>query len=203
MNQRVWSAVVVALLLGVPALSRPAIAQEKTAEKAVAAGGRIWMDLSAGDYTIRASRDDRIVARATTADPNQARDVRLNIETNGSEARIVTDGPHNNFRVTIEVPSRSDMQIRLSAGDLRLSGITGSKDISSWAGDIDVDVGHAKDYASAHASVTAGNLHASPFQSTKEGLFRSFSWKGPGRYTLDVRLTAGNLTLTETAPPEK
>ncbi len=196
-------AFVVGALLAFAALSGPAVAQEKTAERAFAPGGRVWMDLSAGDYTIRAGRDDRVFVRAMANDAEQARNARVNIETTGSEARVVTDGPHDNFRVTIEVPPRSDIQVRLSAGDLRVSGITGSKDISSWAGDVDIDVGRAADYASAHASVTAGNLHAAPFQATKEGLFRSFSWKGPGRYTLDVRLTAGDVTLREASPPEK
>jgi hypothetical protein len=43
--------------------------------------------------------------------------------------------------------------------------------------------------------VTAGDLNASAFDVKKGGLFRSFSWKGPGTYKLDVRLTAGDLRL--------
>jgi hypothetical protein len=45
--------------------------------------------------------------------------------------------------------------------------------------------------------VTAGDLDASAFDVKQNGLFRSFSWKGPGRYTLTVQLTAGNLRLTK------
>ncbi len=201
MNQHLRTAAILALLLGSPAATGQALAQEKTAERAFAAGGRVWMDLSAGDYTVRAGRNDRVYVRASAADAEAARAVKVNIETSGSEARIVTDGPHNNFRVTIEVPPQSDIQIRLSAGDLRVSGITGSKDISSWAGDVDIDVGRASDYGDVDAAVKAGDIRASAFRVDKSGLFRSFSWKGPGRYRLHVRLTAGNLRMYEGPPP--
>jgi len=195
MNRGYRVAVMLALLAGFPmAASRAAVEQGST-ERPFAAGGRVRMDLSAGDYTIRDGAGDRIRVLWETRTAQEMASVKVDIQPGGSEARIVTSGPHNNFKVIIELPARTDLQLSLSAGDLRIEGITGSKDVGSWAGEIDIEVGRADDYASVHASVTAGDLSAEPFQVSKGGLFRSFSWKGPGRYTLNVRLTAGDLTL--------
>ena len=72
------------------------------------------------------------------------------------------------------------------------------KDISSHAGEIDIDVGNPSDYRRVEASVWAGELHVQPFGPAREGLFRSFDWTGPGRYLLNARLKAGELRLHAT-----
>lgn len=189
----VWSRTVLVsvLLAGVP-LS--AAAAQGSAERAFAPGQRAWMDLSAGEYTIRAGRDDRIFVRWESEDPD-AGTLRVAIEARGADATIVSRGPSNHFRVTIELPARTNLTLRLSAGDLIILGITGDKDLHSWAGNITVDVARPDDYRSVSASVTAGQITARPFDVFKGGLFRSFSWKGPGTYTLKVSLTAGDLMI--------
>jgi hypothetical protein len=168
---------------------------ENSVTRPFAAGGRVRMDLSAGAYTIKAGRDDQILVRWTTTSPEELASVKVDVVIHGADADIITTGPRNHFEVTVELPARSDLDTTMSAGDLRIRGLLGNKRVQSWAGNIDIDVGRAEDYGSVHASVTAGELLASPFNATKGGLFRSLSWKGPGRYTLDVRLTAGNLRL--------
>lgn len=167
----------------------------RTAQQAFTPGGKVWMDLAAGDYEIRAGRDDRVWVEQTTPDPDDVASLRATIERKGKDLLVVTKGPRGGMHVTIEVPPQTDVNVRLSAGDLNVRGIRGSKDISSWAGDVNIEVGRRDDYGKVHASVTAGDLTAKPFEVTKGGLFRSFSWQGPGRLTLDARLTAGDLTL--------
>ena len=188
---------VFALLAGLSLVASSAAAQGASVERPFAPGGQVRMDLSAADYTIEAGQADRIVVRWETRSTEDAARVKVDIQRQGSAATITTHGPHNNLRMVIEVPARTDLHVDLSAGDLKIRGLEGSKDVGSWAGDIDIDVGHATDYATAEASVTAGDLTASAFKVTKSGLFRSFSWRGPGRYTLRVKLTAGNLRLHE------
>jgi len=176
------------------AVASVASADQGATEKAFAPGGRVRLDLSAGDYTIRAGRDDRIHVQWHAAFSDAWR-VAVDVRVTGSDAVVRTKGPRNNFRVVIELPSRTDLKVDLSAGELRVGGIAGNKDVGLWAGDILIDVGRADDYARVHASVTAGDINASPFGGHKEGLFRSFTWRGPGRYSLKVDLTAGNVTL--------
>ena len=178
------------------ALAAPASAGQKEGklERPFAPGRHLWMDLSSGDYIVQAGGDDKVVVRWDTKDPD-SNNIKVSLDARGSDAAIVTSGDSGHFRIIVEVPARTDITSRLSAGDFRIQGISGHKDISSWAGNVVVEVGRPEEYGTVSASVTAGDLDASAFDVKKGGLFRSFSWKGPGTYKLEVRLTAGDLRL--------
>lgn len=163
------------------------------AEKDFVSSGRIKMTLESGDYKILASSDNRIHVRWNEA---SASGVHVQLTTNGDSADVrVENTPNNNFHATIEVPALADLRIRLTAGDLTVRGVKGDKDIEIRAGDLSISVGNSSDWGDVDASVTAGDIHASPFQASKGGLFRSFHWKGPGKYRLHVHLTAGDVDL--------
>jgi hypothetical protein len=166
-------------------------------ERPFAQGGRLTMRLSAGEYVIENSPDEHIRLAWKHRDPNAARRVRAQVDVEGASASIRTEGPSNGFEVTIAVPSRSDLMIRLSAGDLTIRGIEGHKDVSAWAGDLKIGVGPATNYRAVDASVLAGEIQAAPFNGSKGGLFRSFVWSGSGPYELRARLTAGQITLRD------
>jgi hypothetical protein len=188
-----------AVLLVVPGivLSGVALGQavRGSTEHAFVPGGRVKLNLSAGDYTVRAGRDDRILVTWDTGDPDEKGRASITADTTARTATVVTSGPRGTFHVVIELPAHADLNVDLSAGNLRVDGISGNKKVGSWAGNVDIKVGRPEEYARVDAAVKAGDLIASAFQTTKSGLFRSFSWNGPGQYTLDVRLTAGNLRL--------
>lgn len=172
----------------------PASAQN-TQQQSFVSGGHVKIRLEAGDYKIQPSSDNNL--RVTWFGDNvEHAQVKVTIDAAGSSAEIrVQNTPHNNFHATIEVPAKTDLYVRLSAGDLTVSGITGSKDLESHAGDMIVDVGKPTDYSRVDASVTAGDLNADAFKVVKGGLFRSFTWHGPGAYSLHAHLLAGDLTL--------
>jgi hypothetical protein len=162
-------------------------------EKDFVSGGKIEITLQSGDYHVRASSDSRIHVRWNEA---SAKGVRAKLTTNGKSAELrVENTPHNNFHATIEVPALTDVRIRLTAGNLEMAGIKGDKDIEANAGNLNISVGSANDWGDVDASVTAGDLHAPAFQKATGGLFRSFKWKGPGKYMLHVHLTAGDINL--------
>ena len=100
---------------------------------------------------------------------------------------------------TIEVPKTSDLIVRLSGGNLVLSGITGNKDIDSVAGNAEIAIGDLNDYASMEATVKAGDLNVGAFTGAKTedsfGLLHRASWSGKGTYKLRANLGAGNLVL--------
>ncbi len=192
---------ITAAMLGAALVAAPALqaTQESRAtdslERAFTANGRIRMDLSAGEYRISGSPDNRIRLDWSVRNADQLSRVKARADVRGSDATITTDGPSNNFKVTIQVPMRSDLYVRLTAGDLTIQHIEGNKDIEMHAGDLNIDVGRAEDYHSVDAAVWAGDLNAEPFQVSKEGLFRSFDWKGHGPYRLHVHLKAGDVRL--------
>jgi hypothetical protein len=191
------AALVGSMLIAAPALdaqqsSRPS----SSLERDFVSNGKISMDLSAGEYRITGSPDNKIRLAWSVRGEDSLSDVEARADIRGTDARIVTDGPMNNFKVTIQVPQRTDLYIRLTAGELRLDRVEGSKDIELHAGEMRIDVNRAEDYNSVDASIWAGEIHADPFNVRKEGLFRSFDWKGHGPYRLHARLKAGEVWLS-------
>lgn len=165
-------------------------------ERGFVANGRITMDLSAGEYRITGTPDNRIRLTWSARDSEQLSKVRAHIDVRGSKAAIDTSGPTDQFKVKIEVPNKADLYVRLTAGELRLERVEGNKDVELHAGELHIDVDRADAYHSVDASVWAGEIHAAPFHVAKEGLFRSFDWKGHGPYRLHARLKAGEVWLS-------
>jgi putative adhesin len=192
MKTTISAAMFLAVLLVAP-ITLAAQSLGSPTEKDFVSGGRIKMTLESGDYKIFASSDNRIHVRWNEA---SARGVRVKLATNDKSAELrVENTPHNNFHATIEVPALADLRIRLTAGDMSVTGIKGDKDIEIHAGDLNISVGNSSDWGDVDASVTAGDINASPFQASKGGLFRSFHWRGPGKYRLHVHLMAGDVNL--------
>jgi hypothetical protein len=166
-------------------------------ERPFASGGRVTMRLGAGGYSIEGSPDPLVRLAWETRDPADARRVRAEIRTEGTEATIETSGPHNGFTVVIRVPQRSDLWVKLTAGDLKVGNVEGHKHVTALAGDLKIAVGSSAQYRAVDASVVAGDIDAHPFGGRKGGLFRSIRWDGHGAYDLRVRLTAGDISLRE------
>ena len=97
----------------------------------------------------------------------------------------------------MELPARSDVHLRMRAGEVRVQGIDGHKDVRMTAGELKIGV-RRESLGSAHASVTFGDLDARALGISKSGIKRSLDWIGGGRYELDARLGAGDLALAET-----
>jgi hypothetical protein len=165
-------------------------------ERPFAANGSVKMNLCAGDYHIVGGANDRVRLDWSLRDAEALAKVRARADVRDHEVKITTDGPANKgLRFTIEIPSRSDLYVRLTAGDLTIEDIRGNKDVELRAGDLNIDVGQAADYKKVDASLWAGDIKASAFQIFKGGLFRSFEWAGSGSFRLHAHLLAGDLHL--------
>lgn len=175
-----------------------AAAQDRTVERTFAAGGTVYLDLSAGEYRISPSADGkiRITAHPTSKHDADAAGISIDVTGGGDRADVRVDGPLNDgVKVDIELPRRTHLITELSAGELRLTGIEGNKDISARAGELDIEVGDRDRYRRVDASVRIGELRATKFGVRKEGFFRGFEWDGRGSYDLRVKLWVGELTL--------
>jgi len=194
MKAQFGAALAAVVVVGAMAVEARQAAPPKV-ERAFKSGGSIGFDLSAGAYTIRGTTDEMIRVRWSVADPDDRSRVRTDVEVTGGTARVRTRGPKNNFRVDIDVPRVCDLDLSLSAGDLRIRGIEGNKSLSMWAGDVTIEVGRAELYRLVDASVRAGELTIEPFNRNTGGLFRSFHWTGSGKYAIHAKLFAGELKL--------
>lgn len=163
-------------------------------EMAFVDNGKISIKLTAGEHRVSRSEDNDIRI-SWRVDDEDTGDVETETSVNGSSAKIDIDGPRQNFHTTIEVPGHSDLVVRLSAGELDIEHIEGSKDIKLRAGDLSIEVGSTDEYAHVKGSLWAGDIDAGPFNQEESGLFRSIEWEGEGDHNLHFKLYAGDVTL--------
>jgi hypothetical protein len=159
-------------------------------------GGKLRMYLRSGDFRVVGGADNKITVRITGRNADRASDVRVQLEgSNDSADLTVSGGPKNDLEVIIEVPKKTGLFVRMTAGNLELKHVVGDKDAELHAGELIIDVGEASDYSRVDASVYSGGLEANPFGESHGGLFRSFHKEGNGRYHLHAHVGAGDLTL--------
>jgi hypothetical protein len=159
-------------------------------------GGKLRMYLRSGDFRIMGGADNKITVRVTGRNAYRASDLRVQLEGSSDAADLtVSGGPKNELEVTIEVPKKTGLYVRMPAGNLELHHVTGDKDAELHAGELIIEVGDASDYSRVDASVYSGGLEANPFGESHGGLFRSFHKEGNGRYHLHAHVGAGDLTL--------
>jgi len=173
-----------------------AMEQTKPVERGFAKGGAVRLELVSGDYRILGGHDDKIRVSWWTNEPIAAEKVRTEVDVRGNTATVRTDAPKNSgLHFDIDVPERCDLDVDLSAGDLRVTGVEGNKRLEMWAGDVTIDVGRAEQYRQVEGSVRFGDISAPPFNVSKGGIFRAFTWTGAGKYTMKAHLFAGDLKL--------
>jgi hypothetical protein len=185
---------------GLVVASASLFAQDQAPEAAVqqnfASGGTIHLHLQAGGYTITPSDSEIIVVTCQARTDRQLKSVKVSIKPAGARADVyVLNTPNNNFTATIQVPRRSDLWVRLTAGELDVGSVEGSKDLALNAGSLKVDIPRPQEYGEREASVTTGSIESSAFEVSKGGLFRSFSQHGPGKYRLHAHVIAGEIIL--------
>jgi len=172
-------------------------ADKHTIERAFSEGGIVTLHLASGDYTVRAGASDRVRVQWRAEDPEDEEDMRkIQVASDVFErvATIRTKGPTSRARFTIEVPTRSDVHLRVRAGDIHIEGIEGNKDVRMTAGDLFIDV-QPDSLRHVHASVSIGDLNARSLGIAKDGFKNSLDWFGDGPYTLDARVFAGDVYL--------
>ena len=172
-------------------------ADDHSIEHSFAEGGVVTLHLSSADYTVRAGASDRVRVEWRSEGPDdegKMKEIKVVTDTFERVMMIRTKGPTTHARFTIEIPARSDIHLRVRAGDVRIEGIEGNKDVRMTAGDLHIEVAPGS-LRHVHASVTFGDLKASSLGIDKDGIKNSFDWFGDGQYTLDARLFAGDVTL--------
>jgi len=181
----------------------PMMAKESTGTCAqtfavdVEPGQHLHMHLRSGEIRVTGTDEPRIVVTCGFRDDDPAlAHISFEQKAGGPELNV-HGGPDNNFHVTVQVPRKSNLFLRVPAGEVKVNGVTGHKDVELHAGELDIDVGNPSSYAHADASVFTGEINASAFGVDKGGLFRSWSNDNPdGKYRLHAHVGAGEIRLT-------
>jgi len=153
------------------------------------------IELSSGEYQIVASESDSIAVVYEEGRPEDQRKVQVQIGSGHGQNYLKIAGPKSNFHAVIEVPRKTDLYVRMAAGDLRVGDVEGNKDIEVRAGSLELSALRPQDYAKADFSVRIGDVIAPIFKAAKSGLWRSFKTYGPGKYKLHAHVGVGDLTL--------
>jgi hypothetical protein len=153
------------------------------------------IDLGSGDYQIVASASDSIAVVYDEGNPEDPRKVEVQIGSGHGQNRLKIVGPKCNFHAVIEVPRKTDLRVRMSAGGLSVGDVEGNKDIEVRSGTLELNGLRPQDYAQADFSVRIGDVNAPIFKNVKIGGWRSFKTVGPGKYRLHAHVGVGDLTL--------
>lgn len=150
-----------------------------------------------GEIDIVGSDQEGVRISCKVDDQDDAKDVHIKFEQTGDFAKLmIHGGPSNNVRIRIEIPRRTDLKLRVPAGELRVDQVSGDKDIALSAGEITVSNVNASEYHSVRASVDVGAVSATEFGVGKGGFFRNFIKNSPGGlYRLRAHLISGNVQL--------
>ena len=137
----------------------------------------------------------------TTGSGQDAGNIALHFSSAANGSRLSIEDAHaqhgnHSLQVKIEIPHRTNLSIRMLAGQVTVEDVKGDKDIEIGAGQITVSSIHVGDYHSVKASVGAGEVQAQAFGADKGGLFRTFSKENAaGDYRLQAHVTTGQIQL--------
>lgn len=152
------------------------------------------IELGSGDYQIVASASDSI-AVVYDEGTGAVRKVKVQIDSGHGQNHIKIAGEKSNFHAVIEVPRRTDLRVRMSAGGLSIGDVEGNKDIEIVAGNLELNSLRPEDYAQADFSVRIGDVYAPLFKTAKTKLRQPFRTSGPGKYRLHAHVGVGDMTL--------
>jgi hypothetical protein len=160
-------------------------------------GSQLSIHVRSGDVRLVGRDDSKVRVRVSgKGDWERLREVRVRFERLENSGDLdISGGPKNDILITVEVPRVTGLFVRMPAGHMEISDITGDKDVELHAGELIVGVGNPADYSHVDASVISGGIEAPPFGEDHGGLFRSFHKSGNGKYKLHAHVGAGDLNL--------
>lgn len=164
------------------------------------------IDSRPGGLHITGSDDEKIHVTCTTQDSEQARHVHLDFSGNAGHARLSITGTaehDSNLEVQIEVPHRTNLYVRMSAGEVKVEEVKGDKDIDLYAGQITISSNHEWNYQNVDASVDIGEVKAQAYDADRGGFFRRFTKTNPnGEYNLHAHVMTGEVDLVGKQKPQ-
>lgn len=159
-------------------------------------GGQLDLHIRSGEIHILGSDEEKVLVRVGGKQGSDSTDIQGHFEGLDRTGKLsVAGGPSSDVTITVQVPKKSDLVVRIFAGDVEVKDIKGNKNIELSAGNLTVGVGDPADYFHVQASVTTGNIEAQVFGEQRDGLFRSFEKSGSGKFKLVAHVGAGDLRL--------
>src|SRR5687767_1367822 len=132
------------LLIWAAALAPAAHAAEKTLDRTfkVEPGGRLGVTADAADIQVTGGSSNGVVVKAVLSGSQEILDdLELSADQNGNDVSVTAkrkNGSRGRLegRITVQVPSRYDVELRTSGGDLSIERLTGKTRGKTSGGDV-------------------------------------------------------------------
>jgi hypothetical protein len=152
--------------------------------------------------------DEDAIHISCTAGNQDTAHVVLHFSPTPSGGKLTIEGAHshhgqNNLQIRIQIPRRTNLRVRMFAGDLKVEEIKGDKDLQLGAGQITITALHQSEYRNIDASVGIGEVRAPAFNTDKGGFFRSLvKTTTDGEYRLRAHVSTGEIDLLGSPEPK-
>ena len=161
--------------------------------------GSLTIDSRPAGIEVVGTDKDTVHVTCSAEDTESAEHVKLRFAGGSGTGKLTISGdhaPHNNLKIRVEVPRRTNLRVTMPAGQVNVDDVDGDKDIDLYAGQITISSSHEWDYRRVEASVDIGQVNASAYGVNKGGFFRSFSRKSKdGEYVLRAHVMTGQIDL--------
>jgi hypothetical protein len=156
----------VVLLVLVPlCFANDKYSETKTQSWNIADGAKLDVQLRYGDLRVVSTDDARLSISYTThsnhADFSRKVEARFLVTPNDAALKL-TAPRSGSVDVELRVPARTNLHVRVSAGDVSIDPVEGSLDVETHAGDIRIKLPEHVDLGLVDASTHAGDVNA-PF----------------------------------------
>lgn len=190
------------LLLVVPVCyANDKYSETRTQNWNIAEGAKLDVQLRFGDLRVVSTNDTHLSILYTTHSnhPNFSRKVEARFLVTPTSASLKLTAPHGgNVDVELRVPVRSNLHVRLSAGDVSIDPVEGSLDVETHAGDIRIKLPEHLDLGMVDASTHAGDVNA-PFGKPHGWIGGKLDYDGGGKYQIHAHTLAGDIDFEPSA----
>ncbi len=104
-------------------------------------------------------------------------------------------GPKSNFHAVIEVPRKTDLRVRMMAGDLHVGEVEGNKDIEMLRRQSGAELDSSAGLRKGRFFRPRRRRECAHLQSSKERLVALLQDLWPGQIPLHAHVGVGDLTL--------
>jgi hypothetical protein len=141
----------------------------------------------------------------TSGNEADAQSIHIRFKGNQDDKTLTVAGDlskESNVKVRIEVPRKTSLQVRMSAGEVKVEEIAGNKDINLYAGQITISSTRPWDYRSVDVSVSIGEVNAPVYGAQKGGFFRGITKEtANGEFSLHAHVMTGQIDLLGKSEP--
>jgi hypothetical protein len=174
-------------------------AEKKDQSWDLAPNSQVDIHVRAADVHVIEGKEGKLTLQVLTesSQPNYAAKIKTTFVA-ATGVLTVTQPLHGgSIALGVSIPPGTDVAVHSRAGDIDIDTPTGSKDIETTAGDVNLIVGSSQQYSAIDVSTHAGDVSGLACGKPKGWIGHSLQCIGGGRDRIHVHTFAGDVALRE------